>query len=147
MPVRPGLLGLWSLPFVMICPEHRRPLVTLWTMQDKLDRQDGSDAGLLSKPRMVAGVCWRPSDLLIGAEPVYVAMHDRCSLAEAASRLQLVPEAIERIRDHRLARVGNIWNALDLLRFWSISAMSDRKVRRLRWMLLPIHKGCGPASS
>ncbi|WP_156429041.1 hypothetical protein [Paracoccus aminovorans] len=47
LPVRPGLLGLWSLPFVMICPEHRRPLVTLWTMQDKLDRQDGSDAGLL----------------------------------------------------------------------------------------------------
>lgn len=167
---------------------------------------------------MVAGICWRPSDLLIGAEPVYVAMHDWCSLAEAVSRLQLtVPEAIERIRDHRLARVGNIWNALDLLRFWSISAMldrrdaislavsprvthcrtgdvhpadglalppgpwaawrrsgavdgdrpagisrplhqcsqlggqtlsmSDRKVRRLRWMPLPIHKDCGPASS
>ncbi|MCV2446312.1 hypothetical protein E3D03_003435 [Paracoccus sp. DMF] len=33
LPVRPGLLGLWSF-FVMICPEHRRPLVTLWTMQD-----------------------------------------------------------------------------------------------------------------
>ncbi len=46
-------------------------------------------------------------DLLVGAVPVYVAMHDWCSLAEAASRLQLtVPEVIERIRDGRLSRVG-----------------------------------------
>lgn len=37
---RPGLSGIWSLPFVTICPEHNRPLVTLWTVQDKLDRHD-----------------------------------------------------------------------------------------------------------
>ena len=35
-----GLRGIWSLPFVTICPEHNRPLVTLWTVQDKLERYD-----------------------------------------------------------------------------------------------------------
>ncbi|WP_265500366.1 hypothetical protein [Paracoccus beibuensis] len=38
--VCPGLRGIWSLPFVTICPDHSRPLVTLWTAQDKLDRYD-----------------------------------------------------------------------------------------------------------
>ncbi|WP_199259752.1 TniQ family protein [Paracoccus binzhouensis] len=38
--IQPGLLGIWSLPFVMICPEHRRPLITLWAVQDELDRHD-----------------------------------------------------------------------------------------------------------
>lgn len=37
---RPGLRGIWSLPFVTICPDHRRPLVALWTVQDKLERYD-----------------------------------------------------------------------------------------------------------
>lgn len=37
---RPGLRGIWSLPFVTICPEHKRPLLTLWTGRDKLDRHD-----------------------------------------------------------------------------------------------------------
>lgn len=36
----PGLRGIWSLPFVTICAEHNRPLVTLWTVQDRLDRHD-----------------------------------------------------------------------------------------------------------
>ncbi|QRZ13928.1 TniQ family protein [Paracoccus methylovorus] len=36
----PGLRGIWSLPFVTICPEHNRPLVTLWTVQDRLDRHE-----------------------------------------------------------------------------------------------------------
>lgn len=40
---RPGLRGLWSLPFVTICAEHNRPLTTLWTIQDKLDRYDVSE--------------------------------------------------------------------------------------------------------
>ncbi len=37
---QPGLRGIWSLPFVTICAEHNHPLVTLWTIQDKLDRHD-----------------------------------------------------------------------------------------------------------
>lgn len=37
---RPGLRGIWSLPFVTICPDHRRPLVALWTDRDKLERYD-----------------------------------------------------------------------------------------------------------
>lgn len=36
----PGLRGIWSLPFVTICAEHNRPLMTMWTVQDKLDRHD-----------------------------------------------------------------------------------------------------------
>ena len=37
---RQGLRGIWSMPFVTICPDHRRPLVALWTVQDKLERYD-----------------------------------------------------------------------------------------------------------
>ena len=37
---QPGLRGHWSLPFMTICLEHRRSLMTLWTVQDKLDRDD-----------------------------------------------------------------------------------------------------------
>lgn len=37
---QPGLRGIWLLPFVTICAEHNRPLMTLWTVQDKLDRHD-----------------------------------------------------------------------------------------------------------
>lgn len=36
----PGLRGIWSLPFVTICAEHNRPLMTLWTVKDRLDRRD-----------------------------------------------------------------------------------------------------------
>ena len=36
----PGLRGIWLLPFVTICTEHHRPLMTLWTVQDRLDRHD-----------------------------------------------------------------------------------------------------------
>lgn len=36
----PGLRGIWSLPFVTICAEHNRPLMRLWTVQDRLDRHD-----------------------------------------------------------------------------------------------------------
>jgi len=37
---QPGMRGIWSLPFLMICAEHNRPLITLWTVQDRLDRHD-----------------------------------------------------------------------------------------------------------
>ncbi|QRZ13929.1 hypothetical protein JWJ88_04515 [Paracoccus methylovorus] len=46
-------------------------------------------------------------DLLLGAEPIYVAMHDWCSLGEASVRLRMtLPEIIESIRSGRVARVG-----------------------------------------
>ena len=69
------------------------------------------EAGELT-PR--ADGCWDPlaaqrliDALLLGAEPVYVAMHDWCSLAEAAKQLRLnSSQVIEQIRDGRLPRVG-----------------------------------------
>lgn len=45
--------------------------------------------------------------LLIGAEPVYVAMHDWCSLTEAAKRLRLtLPQLIGDIQRGRFLRIG-----------------------------------------
>ena len=45
--------------------------------------------------------------MLLGAEPIYVAMHDWCSLGETSDRLRRTfPEIIEDIRSGRLARVG-----------------------------------------
>ncbi|VDC29164.1 hypothetical protein XINFAN_02244 [Pseudogemmobacter humi] len=45
--------------------------------------------------------------LLVGAEPVYVAMHDWCSLSEAAKRLRLsLPQLIGDIQRGRFLRIG-----------------------------------------
>lgn len=52
-----GLRGIWSLPFVSICADHRQQLVELWVETDVLDRFDVpsklSEVGLpaRSKPR------------------------------------------------------------------------------------------------
>lgn len=35
---QPGPRGIWSLPFVTICAEHNRPLMTLWTVRDMVAR-------------------------------------------------------------------------------------------------------------
>ena len=37
---QPGLKGIWCVPVLGICDEHRRPLVPLWSSTDKLDRWD-----------------------------------------------------------------------------------------------------------
>lgn len=69
------------------------------------------DAGLFER---VDGVNWNAwaaqdliDDLLIGAEPIYVAMHDWCSLGDASVRLRMtLPEIIKNIRSGKMARVG-----------------------------------------
>ncbi|MCL4065771.1 hypothetical protein M3484_04225 [Pseudomonas sp. GX19020] len=45
--------------------------------------------------------------LLVGAEPVYVAMHDWCSLTEATKRLKLtLPQLIADIQQEKFLRIG-----------------------------------------
>ncbi len=69
------------------------------------------DAGLFKRTDDQRWNAWAAQDLiddlLLGAEPIYVAMHDWCSLSEASSRIQMTfTEIIEDIRSGRLARVG-----------------------------------------
>ncbi|MCV2446309.1 hypothetical protein [Paracoccus sp. DMF] len=69
------------------------------------------DAGLFQTTAGGFLSAWAAQDLidelLLGAEPIYVAMHDWCSLSEASDRLQRTfPEIIEDIRSGRLARAG-----------------------------------------
>lgn len=69
------------------------------------------DAGLFERTDHLRWNAWAGQvmidDLLLGAEPIYVAMHDWCSLGEASAKLQMTfPEIIEHIRLGKLARVG-----------------------------------------
>ncbi|MDB6454922.1 TniQ family protein [Falsirhodobacter sp. 20TX0035] len=68
-----------------------------WTLREL------EDAGLCPDGPDPLAVQAAIDDLLLGAEPVYVAMHDWCSLTEAAWRLQVtLPELIAGIRNGSL---------------------------------------------
>ncbi|MDF3606391.1 hypothetical protein PE067_09705 [Paracoccus sp. DMF-8] len=69
------------------------------------------DAGLFERTDNLRWSAWAAQDLvddlLLGAEPIYVAMHDWCSLSEAAVRLRTTfPDLVEDIRSGRMVRVG-----------------------------------------
>lgn len=87
-------------------PEYRKALSLL-----PHQFAQARDAGLFQTTAGGFLSAWAAQDLidnlLLGAEPIYVAMHDWCSLGDASHRLQRsFPEIIEHIRSGRLARVG-----------------------------------------
>lgn len=85
-----------------------------WTLIDHAEARAAFPQGL-TEPDFLQAMSLTPhqfaltrdAELLLGAELIYVAMHDWCSLGEASSRLQMTfPEIIEHVRSGRLARVG-----------------------------------------
>jgi len=87
-------------------------------------------------------------ELLLGAEPIYVAMHDWCSLGEASDRLQMTfPEIIEHVRSGRLARVGKYLQRSGFASVLVNLGHVGQDARRFRWTPLPIRKGCGLVNS